>query len=136
MGDSFREHGVMLYLDKTSYKAFIRPQADKGLGRSFAELLPFIEGLHHMGYLTDPEHEERVKKYSQPLCEEARPLTTEQVQQKSEVANWEKRFSLAIKEWSSMPEKSQVWHVQKAKELLDGVPNAKLVLALANGGQP
>ena len=38
---SFREHGVMLYLDKTLYKAFIRLQADKGLGRSYAGLLPF-----------------------------------------------------------------------------------------------
>lgn len=38
MGD-FREHGVMLYLDKVLYKAFIRLQADKGLGRSFARAI-------------------------------------------------------------------------------------------------
>ena len=42
----FREHGVMLYLDKALYKAFIRLQADKGLGRSYAGLLPFVEGLY------------------------------------------------------------------------------------------
>lgn len=29
MGD-FKEHGVMLYLDKILYKAFIKLQADKG----------------------------------------------------------------------------------------------------------
>jgi len=34
-----------------------------------------------------------------------------------------------------MNEKSREWHVQKAKELLGKVSNAKLVLSLANGEQ-
>lgn len=71
MGD-FREHGVMLYLDKTLYRAFIKLQADKGLGRSYAGLLPFTEGLFHLGYLSKQDHEEHVAKYSQGLIEESR----------------------------------------------------------------
>ena len=134
MGDSFQGHTApRLFLDKTFYKAFVRLQADKDLGRSFAGLLPFVEGLHTMGYLTDQECEAHVKRYSQPLCETPKLPTTEALQQKSEVTNWEKRFSLTIKEWPNMNEKSREWHVQKAKELLGKVSNAKLVLSLANG---
>lgn len=65
----FREHGVMLYLDKTLYKAFIRLQADKELGRSYAGLLAFVEGLFRLGYLSKEEYEKYVQKYSCGLKE-------------------------------------------------------------------
>jgi hypothetical protein len=135
MDGSFKEHGFRLYLDKTLYKALVRLQADKGLGRSYAGLLPLVEGLHSMGYLTNQECEERIKKYSQPLCDVPPPPTMEELQRKSELVNWEKRFSRAIEQWSTMPEESREWHVQKARELQDKVSKAKFVLSLANREQ-
>jgi len=65
----FREHGVMLYLDKTLYLSFIKLQADQELGRSFAGLLPFVEGLYTMGYLDKKDYVEHRKKYSQKLVD-------------------------------------------------------------------
>ena len=79
----FREHGVMLYLDKTLYKAFIRLQADKGLGRSYAGLLPFVEGLYRLGYLSKEEYEVHFKKYSQEL-KETKSLTKEDLEKQAE----------------------------------------------------
>jgi len=71
---NFKEHGVMLFLDKILYTAFIKLQADKGLGRSFAGLLPFTEGLYHLGYLSKEDYEAHIEKYSIPLdIEESRP---------------------------------------------------------------
>lgn len=135
MGDSFQGHALRLYLDKTLYKAFIRLQADKGLGPSFAGFLPFVEGLHMMGYLTDQECEEHIKRYSQPLCDGPKLPSYEERKEQEEIAKWDKNFSLAIKEWAALPEKSRQYYVSKATEWQDKVSNAKLVLSLANGSQ-
>jgi hypothetical protein len=83
----FREHGVMLYLDKTLYKAFIRLQADKGLGRSYAGLLAFVEGLFHLGFLSKEDYQKYVAKYSQELTEEPKPLTLEEQQKWNSLNN-------------------------------------------------
>jgi len=123
----------MLYLDKTLYKAFIKLQSDKGLGRSYAGLLGFVEGLYHMGYLTDGEHEEHAKKYSVSLYDDVvKPTSMEEAQEKSEVSSWEKRFSRAIVEWAAMNEKSQCWYIEKARELEGKVSSAKLILKLSD----
>lgn len=63
----FKEHGVLIYLSNPLYIGFVKLQADKGLGRSFAALLPFVEGLYAMGYITKEVYEEHQKRYSQPL---------------------------------------------------------------------
>lgn len=65
----FSEHKVMLCLDKELYRAFIKLQADKELGRSYAGLLPYVEGLFHMGYITQEVRDSHVLKYSQPLIQ-------------------------------------------------------------------
>jgi hypothetical protein len=131
MGD-FREHGVRLYLDKVLYKAFIRLQADRGLGRSFAGLLPFTEGLYRLGYITQRDYEEHIRKYSQELVE-AKPLGLEQLKEQEKIRKLDKFYSEVLKQWPNLSEKTRQAHIAKAKEMNEKVPNAKLVLALANG---
>lgn len=80
MGE-FREHGLMLYLGPQLYSAFIRLQADKDLGRSYAGLLAFVEGLHELGYLSDKDYAVAVKRYNQPMNPE-QPETPEVVESK------------------------------------------------------
>ena len=130
MGD-FKEHGIMLYLDKVLYRAFIKLQAEKGLGRSYAGLLPFTEGLYRMGYLSNDDYEEHVQKYSQGLVQ-PKPLTLEQIKEKEENERLNRLYSTVLKAWPTLNEKAKAYHIKKAKELADRVPNAKLVLALAN----
>jgi len=64
---AFQEHKVMLFLDKELYVAFIRLQADKTIGRSYAGLLPFVEGLYHMGYINRDVYQMHVQRYSDKL---------------------------------------------------------------------
>jgi len=132
MGD-FKEHGVMLYLDKILYKAFIKLQADKGLGRSYAGLLPFIEGLYCLGYLSKEDYEEHLRRYSQGLAEEPKPLTKVEVEEQKKLKDLEALFSRVIEQWTSLSEKAKQSHVKKARNYETVIPNAKLVLALANG---
>ena len=137
MGE-FKEWGVMLYLDKPLYKAFIRFQADKGLGRSFAGLLPFVEGLNKLGYLKPEEYEIYAKRYSQGLGEEAKteaskPMTMADVREKARIDDLNRAFSVALKQWATMPEKAKKYYVEKAKEN-PTIPNAKLILELTSGG--
>lgn len=99
---SFREHGVLIYLSKDLYKGYIRLQADKGLGRSYAGLLPFTEGLFRLGYISKEVYEEYIRKYSQPLDMKeplAPVLTLEQQKGKQLLEAKDKQFKGIIDQW-------------------------------------
>lgn len=129
----FREHGVMLYLSPELYVGFVKLQADKGLGRSYAALLCFIEGLHKFGYVTKEVHERHKEKYSLPLVQQkSKPLTKEEFEKQQKLEEWEKRFSRAIQQWNTMNKKAREYYIEKAKKLCTNISNAELILALAN----
>jgi hypothetical protein len=121
----FREHGVMLYLDKTLYKAFIRLQADKGLGRSYAGLLAFVEGLFHLGFLSKEDYQKYVAKYSQGLTEEPKPSTLEELQKEEQLKQWQRQFQIALDQFETMPSHSKQYYLKKAKELQNEIPEAR-----------
>lgn len=125
----FREHGVMLYLDSTLYLSFIKLQADKSLGRSYAGLLAFVEGLHQMGYLNEEQYLAHKKRYSLPLDEEPRQLTLEESKKAQERKQLEKLFAHVKKQWEIHKDKSwrENW-TRKAREYGD-ITNAKKLLA-------
>lgn len=127
----FREHGVMLYLDKTLYKAFIKLQADKELGRSYAGLLPFVEGLFHLGYLSKDDYEKYVQKYTQGLKEEPKPLTLEQLKEKQLLEHKERYFQSVLEQWDLHPDSE--WRAKKlaeAKQWKDRVESARRLLVV------
>lgn len=125
----FREHGVMLYLDSTLYLGFIKLQADKCLGRSYAGLLAFVEGLHQMGYLNEEQYLAQKKHYSQPLDEKPRQLTLEESKKAEERKLLEKQFAQIIEQWDLHPDKTWREHwTRKAHEYGDLI-NAKKLLA-------
>jgi hypothetical protein len=124
MGD-FREHGVMLYLDRTLYRAFIKLQADKDLGRSYAGLLPFVEGLYAMGYIDEQVYVQHKERYSAPLIVE-KPLQ-HFVDKESEQLN--KTLGATASQWDLHPD--PLWRQRwiSIAELHPTLPNSKLVLA-------
>jgi len=113
----FKEHGVVIYLSPELYTGFIKLQADKGLGRSYAGLLPFVEGLYHMGYISKEVYEVHAKRYSQPLVStEPKVLTPKQRKQLKLKEKWETNFSSAIKNWTELSEKSKIFYIKKADQ--------------------
>ncbi len=130
----FKEHGVLLYLPPEVYSGFIRLQADKGLGRSYAGLLALTEGLHSFGYLSEDDYLMYIKRYSRKLTEQKTGLTLQQSKEKAARIKLEKQFSDVIKQWPTMRESSRKHYLEKALENKDRIPNAKLVLALARKG--
>ena len=127
----------MLYLGRESYLGFIRLQADKGLGRSFAGQLAFNEGLYRLGYLSKEDYEVLAKRYSQGLIseqsenEQNRPKTTIELQRQLDNEQLERSFGNVLKQWPEMKPKAKEYWIEKAAKLKDVVPNAKLVLDLA-----
>jgi hypothetical protein len=116
----FKEHGVLLYLTPSLYLAFIKLQGDKGLGRSFAGLLAFNEGMHTLGYISDEQYEENRRKYSRKLFEAQpqKPLTLEQVEAKKQHDGMARAFSGVYSQWN-LPHNDPLWRdkwVAKAKE--------------------
>jgi hypothetical protein len=127
---SFREHGLMLYLCPELQIAHVKLQADKELGRSYAGLLAFTEGLHTLGYLEKADYERLREKYSQGL-EKEQPLTFEQLQKQKEIDKMAKKFSMVLDQWHMHPDsKWRDYWLREAEAWKDKVPNAKLVLAL------
>jgi len=119
----------MLCLDKDLYRAFIKLQADKDLGRSYAGLLPYVEGLFQMGYLTREVYEIHAKRYSQPLGAKA-PVTLEQKKQKDNLQSKDKQFRMILEQWEqhSSPE----WRLKvfaEAEKFKDKLESARLLLA-------
>ncbi|MCJ7560350.1 hypothetical protein MUO79_06990 [Candidatus Bathyarchaeota archaeon] len=136
----FSEHKVMLCLDKDLYRAFIKLQADKDLGRSYAGLLPYVEGLFKMGYITREVYEVHEKRYSEPLGAKTPPLTLEQQEQAEKLQSKDKQFKMILDQWNehSNPE----WRLKvfaEAEKFKDTLESARLLLAkrdLEKGEQP
>lgn len=62
-----REHVFYLYLDSSLYNAVIKFQAEKELGRAYATLRIFVEGLKALNLISQDLYEYYKKKYSEPL---------------------------------------------------------------------
>lgn len=120
----------MLYLSKDLYFGFIKLQADKKLGRAYAGLLPFIEGLYKLGYITEEVYEVHKRKYSMSPTEDNTP-TLEKLHRKTEHDKLVRQFSNVLKSWPTMKAKSKTYWVKKAQEHQADIPNAKLILELA-----
>ena len=131
---NFKEHGLLLYLTPSLYLAFIKLQGDKGLGRSYAGLLAFNEGMHRMRYITDEQYEANKAKYSRKLIENEpqKPLTPQQIADKKQQDNMARTFSGVYSQWN-FPHNDPQWRekwIKKAKDWKDKAPSAKLILEL------
>jgi len=123
----FREHGVLIYLSHDLYMGFVKLQADRGLGRSFAALLPFVEGLYHMGYISKEVYEVHKNRYSQPLVEQ-KSLTAfskEKQQLKTDLTR-------AFQQWDTLSDKAKSYWIDKARKNAD-FPIALQILEKAEG---
>lgn len=66
------DHIIRIYLDSPLYLKFIEFQADHKLGRSYACLLIFIEGMRNLGLIDKDVYAFYKQKYYKPL--EACPI--------------------------------------------------------------
>jgi len=116
----------MLYLERKIYLAFIKLQADKGLGRSYAGLLPFCEGLFRLGYLDKETYEASVKKYSVGLVE-GKTLTPEEQIEQQHIKSIEQTLTSVLEQWSALSDKARARHIRTATEN-QALPIAKRIL--------
>jgi len=133
LNKGFTDHHYRLMLDRKLYLATIRLQADKGLGKSFSAMLPFVEGLHSMGYLSDEDYEVYKAKYSIGLQvaanapTEADILRMEKGENKNKQLN--RHYSEVLRQWPTLSEQAKKYHLKTAEENKH-LKNARLVLDL------
>ena len=127
-----KDHILRLFLSSELNMGLVDLQAKKRLGRSFAGLLALTEGLHSLGCLSEEEYNFFKKRYSDKLVKK-KPLTPVQLKQKEKLEAWEQQFSGVLSQWTSMKPQSKRYYVEQAQKYLDSVPNAKLILDLAEG---
>jgi hypothetical protein len=126
----FKEHGVLIYLSNELYLGFVKLQADKSLGRSYAALLPFVEGLHAMGYISDEVYREHTARYSKPLV--VQKTIVEAAEDKTQELN--KVLGMAAEQWN-LPHSDPLWKskwLNAARQHSD-LPNSRLILQRAEG---
>ena len=134
----FSEHVYKLCLDHCLYSATIKLQADMGLGKAFAGMLPFVEGLHTLGYIDDAVYELYRNKYSVTL-EEANSRKNKspvQIAKEQSRANYcrtaNKEFGNVLNQWATMKPRNKVYWINKAKLPINAnIKNAKLILELS-----
>jgi len=108
-------------------------------GVSFPKAVNIIlrEGLIHspnlLGEWKLPQSTTQAHLLKPTPLQQPGPLTKEMLEKRQELEEWETRFSNILKQWDKVPEKSQKFHIKKARELKEVVSNAKYILALANG---
>ena len=130
MGRSgFQEHYVRLFLDKELYVAFIKLQADKTLGRSYAGLLAFTEGLFHMGYINREVYETHVKKYSDKLVGK-KQLTLAETQEMEKNIQLARFFKAVAEQWETLSPEQRAAHLKRALAAKAKVPEAELIVQL------
>lgn len=134
----FNEHGVLIYLNPSLYMAFIKLQGDKELGRSYAGLLAFNEGMHSLKYISDKEYEANKAKYSQKIvnAEPEKPLTSQELNAKKEQDAMSRAFSGVLQQWN-LPHNDPRWKekwIQKAQVWKDKIPSANMILDLETNG--
>jgi len=128
----FKDHGVLLYLSKDLYRGWLKLQVDKDLGRTYAGLLLFTEGLYQLGYINKEVYEQHQKKYSQPLEEPAQAAAQDQ---KKRALEQEERYLKGLLEIWDDPHSNPNWYrnavaeAQKYPEL----EVSKLLLAKVKG---
>lgn len=114
---------------------FIKLQADKGLGRSFAGLLAFSTGLFSMGYISKAEYLRFKARYSTPLDKEPQQLTLPETPMQNELNKIDKMLGQALAQWNIHPkEKWRRYWIKKAMENGD-LPNAKKLLVLVENNR-
>jgi hypothetical protein len=125
----FNEHKVMLFLNPDLYTAFVKLQADRGLGRSYAGLLPFVEGLYRMGYLSQDVYEAQVKRYSEPLIQ--KKPTQQDIFEKQDVMKADKTIKSIIEQFANHKQ-NPAWlqSVRKYAERFSQLDSAKTLLGM------
>jgi hypothetical protein len=125
----FQEHKVMLFLDKDLYIGFIRLQADKCVGRSYAGLLPFVEGLYHMGYINRETYETHMQKYGDKLVTK-KQLTLAETQEMEKNIQLARFFKAVAEQWETLNPEQRLAHVKRALAAKTKVPEAELIIQL------
>ncbi len=136
----FSEHVYKLCLDYKLYSAAIKLQSDMGLGKAFAGMLPYVVGLHALGYLEDADYELYKNKYSVSLEDSHNnknksPVELMREQTRSNyrrTAN--KEFGNVLDQWATMEQRNKDYWIKKAKLPKNvKIQNAKLILELGEG---
>jgi len=116
--------------DRVLYVVFIRLQADKTAGRSYAGLPPFVEGLFYIGCINREVYEKHVQKYSDKLIGK-KQLTIAESQETEKNAQLARCFKAVAEQWETLRRKQCATHLKKALSARGRVPEAGLIIQLA-----
>jgi hypothetical protein len=127
-----KDHGLLLFLSGEHLMGLAKLQVKLGLGRTYAGLYLFNEGLHSMDCITDEDYQRFKAKYSEKLvAEHPKPRTTVELKAREQDTRIARDFSLALSQWATMNEKSRKFYVDKANSN-PAILGAKLILELAS----
>jgi hypothetical protein len=128
-----KPHGFLIYLPPHLYIAVVRLQADKQLGRSYPVLYAVNEGLYKLGYISKETYETYEKRYSEKLIkDEPKTIPKEEQKEQKLLKETERLFSKVLEQWGEHNSEWRRKWFKQAQKFVDKVPNARLIIALAN----
>lgn len=134
----FKEHIAKLCLPIPMYLGSLKFQSENSYGKSFANLLIFLEGLKAKDLISDADYEIYQDQYNQPLTKRIKKTPEQFRKEQTREAYCKEQnrfFGLALKDYSYLRDKKP----QNLKRFLDrarlpdnvNIKNAKLLLELA-----
>jgi hypothetical protein len=102
------------------------------LGRSYAGLLPWVEGMYRMGYLSQKEYEVNAKRYSEPLEKDAECNLLEVKRERELLQRKDKIFKGMIEQFNLHADKPR-WRLkvgEDAERFKDSLASARTLLSL------
>ena len=118
------------------YRVLLMLSGETGL--SFPKVVNIVvrEGLIRLGKLPEETSQAHLLQPRPLITKQEKPLTTKE---QEEIKKLQATFSNILKNWSLIKPKDRLFWIEKAKKTLtkygkEKVPNAELVLALANEG--
>lgn len=117
-----------LKLPTETYIALIDRMSALKIGKGPAIIDAINETLHNEGFLNDEDYEMMKQKYRRKLIDvvkEGRKRKPVQTKPHSEIVMEQKRFVMVLDQLETISEKSKQFHIKKAMELKDDIPEAK-----------
>ena len=116
---------------KDCYRVLLGICSETGLSFPKVVNITVREGLIRLDKIKESTSQAYLLK-PKPL-EEPQPRTKAEIKRQKKLKELEKRFSQVIEQWPKLSEKAKLYHIAEAEKYEASVPNAKFVLALANG---
>jgi len=126
-----RPNAHMIFFPTELYMGLIKKMAAYEIGKSAAILDCLNESLFREGFINAETYEKFRSQYRKKLVDVVKEKEKATVKEQRDIEKLQKLFVMVSEQWDTLQPKARQYHVKKAIELKDLIPEAKEILRKA-----